>query len=41
MVSVEQRNDRDELVTSALFTFTVVKNIDPLLLPPKHPNLTF
>ena len=41
VVSVEQRNDRDELVTSALFTFTVVKNIDPLLLPPKHPNLTF
>ena len=41
VVSVEQRNDRDELVTTALFTFAVVKRTEPLLLPPKHPTLTF
>ena len=41
VVSVEQRNDRDELVTTALFTFAVVKKMDPILLPPKHPSLTF
>lgn len=41
VVSVEQRNDRGELITSALFTFAVVKKISPVLLPPKHPNLTF
>lgn len=41
VVSVEQRNDRDELVTTALFTFAVVKRTDPLLVPPKHRSLTF
>lgn len=41
VVSVEQRNDRDELITTALFTFAVVRTIDPVTLPPKHPNLTF
>ena len=41
VVSVEQRNDRDELVTTALFTFAVVKEIDPILVPPKHQGLTF
>jgi uncharacterized protein (TIGR00369 family) len=41
VVSVEQRNDQDQLVTSALFTFAVVKEIDPIVVPPKHPDLTF
>ena len=41
VVSVEQRNDRDELITTALFTFAVVKKMDPISLPPKHPGLTF
>ena len=41
VVSVEQRNDQDELVTTALFNYTVVKNIDPILVEPKHPNLRF
>lgn len=41
VVSVEQRNDRDELVTTALFTFAVVKEIDPIILPPKHRELKF
>ena len=40
VVSVEQRNDRDELITTALFTFAVVKRMDPILLPPKHPGLS-
>lgn len=41
VVSVEQRNDKDELVTTALFTFAVVEDIEPILVEPKHPNLTF
>ncbi len=41
VVSVEQRNDRDELVTTALFTFAVAKEISPVTLPPKHPTLQF
>lgn len=41
VVSVEQRNDRDELVTTALFTFAVAKEIEPILLPPKHATLQF
>lgn len=41
VVSVEQRNDRDELVTTALFTFAVAEEIPPLLAEPKYPNLTF
>ena len=41
VVSVEQRNDRDELVTTSLFTFAVVKEIEPVLLEPKYPNLQF
>jgi uncharacterized protein (TIGR00369 family) len=41
VVSVEQRNDQDQLVTSALFTFAVVKEIDPIVVPPKHPDLKF
>ena len=41
VVSVEQRNDRDELVTTALFTFAVAEEIDPFLAAPKSPNLTF
>ena len=41
VVSVEQRNDREELVTSALFTFAVVKEIEPIVVEPKHPGLTF
>ena len=41
VVSVEQRNDRDELVTTALFTFAVVEDIEPILVEPKYPNLTF
>lgn len=41
VVSVEQRNDRDELITTALFTFAVAKEITPMCLPPKHPRLTF
>ena len=39
--SVEQWNDREELVTSALFTFAVRETMDPILVPPKYPNLTF
>jgi len=41
VVSAEQRNDSDELVTTALFTFAVVKEIDPVVVEPKHPGLTF
>ena len=41
VVSVEQRNDRDELVTTALFTFAVAEEIPPFLAEPKYPNLTF
>lgn len=41
VVSVEQRNDRDELVTTALFTFSVAKEIKPVILHPKHPGLQF
>jgi uncharacterized protein (TIGR00369 family) len=41
VVSVEQRNDQDQLVTSALFTFAVVKEIDPVIIPPKHPGAIF
>ncbi len=41
VVSAEQRNDRDELVTTALFTFAVVKEIDPVVIEPKYPNLQF
>ena len=41
VVSVEQRNDKDELVTTALFTFAVAKAMKPILLPPKHPGLQF
>lgn len=33
VVAVEQRNDRKELVTTALFTFVVVKEVPPLVLP--------
>ena len=41
VVSVEQMNDRDELVTSALFTFAVKELREPVILPPKHPDLHF
>lgn len=41
VVSVEQRNDRDELVTTALFTFAVVQEIPPIIVEPKYPNLQF
>ncbi len=41
VVSVEQRNDKDELVTTALFTFAVVEEIEPVVIEPKYPNLTF
>lgn len=41
VVSVEQRNDKDELVTTALFTFAVVEDIEPILVEPKYPNLIF
>lgn len=41
VVSVEQWNDKDEMVTTALFTFAVVKEIEPILVEPKYPNLTF
>lgn len=41
VVSVEQRNDKDELVTTALFTFTPIQDVDPLILEPKYPDLTF
>ena len=41
VVSVEQRDDQDELVTTALFTFAVAKEIEPVILPPKHPGLQF
>lgn len=36
VVSVETRNDRDELVTTALFTFAVVEEKEPVILTPKH-----
>ena len=39
MVSVEQYNDRGALVTTALFTFAVVEEVEPLILPPRHPGL--
>lgn len=41
VVSVEQRNDKDELVTTALFTFTPIQDVEPLILEPKYPNFTF
>ncbi len=41
VVSVEQRNDAGALVTTALFTFAVVKEIDPIIVPPKHDGLRF
>ena len=41
VVSAEERNDRDELVTTALFTFAVVKEIEPVLIEPKYPDLKF
>lgn len=41
VVSVEQRNDKDELVTTALFTFTPIQDVEPLILEPKYPDLTF
>ena len=41
VVSVEQRNDKDDLVTTALFTFSVIQEVEPLILEPKHPNLKF
>lgn len=41
VVSVEQRNDVHELVTAALFTFSVVEDMEPVLLLPKYPALTF
>lgn len=41
VVSVEQRNDRDQLVTTALLTFAVAEEIEPFLAEPKYPNLTF
>ena len=34
VVSVEQYNDRGDLVTTALFTFAVVEEVEPLILPP-------
>ena len=39
VVSVEQYNDRGALVTTALFTFAVVEEVEPLILPPRHPGL--
>ena len=39
VVSVEQYNDRGDLVTTALFTFAVVEEVEPLILPPRHPGL--
>ena len=41
VVSVEQRNDKDELVTTALFTFTPIQDVEPLILEPKYPDLSF
>lgn len=41
VVSVEQWNDKDEMVTTALFTFAVVEEIEPILVEPKYPSLTF
>lgn len=41
VVSVEQWNDKDEMVTTALFTFSVVEEIEPILVEPKYPDLTF
>ena len=39
VVSVEQYNDQGDLVTTALFTFAVVEEVEPLILPPRHPGL--
>lgn len=41
VVSVEQRNDQDELVTTALFNYAVVQKIDPIVVEAKHPSLRF
>ena len=41
VVSVEQRNDKDDLVTTALFTFSVIQEVEPLTLEPKYPDLRF
>ena len=41
VVSVEQRNDKDQLVTTALFTFTPIQDVEPLILEPKYPDLKF
>ena len=41
VVSVEQHSDQNELVTTALFTFAVAREIEPVTLPPKYPSLTF
>ena len=41
VVYVEQLNDAGELVTTALFTFAVVKEINPIVVEPKHPSLSF
>ena len=41
VVSVEQRNDKDELVTTALFSFTPIQDVEPLTLEPKYPDLRF
>lgn len=41
VVSVEQWNDQQELVTTALFTFSVAQEIDPIIARPKYPNLRF
>ena len=39
VVSVEQYNDQGALVTTALFTFAVVEEVEPLILLPRHPGL--
>ncbi len=41
VVSVEQRNDRQELVTMSMFNFAVVKEINPIVVEPKYPSLKF
>lgn len=41
VVSVEQWNDQQKLVTTALFTFAVSKEIEPVVFEPKYPDLTF
>ena len=41
VVSVEQRSDKDELVTTALFHYVVAETIEPILVEPKHPALRF